>query len=290
MNEKKLSKNKFINIVKAVFLSFLTLGLGQISCGKIKRGILIYGLSLLLGPFGLYLCVQPIPPYNIVVSAALFIGWYVFVLVDSVRIARNPENKLKLKPVIGYLLLISIWQVNSRIVNPIIAGTIKQDYLQSYKIYSGSMLPTLSNGDHMLSNKYIYNHSDPKRGDIVIFPYPPNPKQDFIERIVAIGGDTLEIKEKQVYLNGELLHEPYIVHKDPNVVAADRFPRDFFGPVAIPDDSVFTMGDNRDNSHDSRFWGFVKKDTIKAKIINLYWSWDKETDQVRWSRIGQPIS
>ena len=289
MIENKLVKNKTINVIGAAFLSFLMLGLGQISCGKIKRGVFIYIAGLLLTPIALIILTRPIPPFNILIAATLFIGLFLFAIIDTIRIARDTENTLRMKPIIGYILLVAIWQVDSRIVKPIIAGTVKQDYIQVYQISSGDMKPTLLLGDRILVDKNIYQINEPKRGEIVIFPYPVNQKQDFIKRIVAIGGDTIEIKEKQVYLNGELLSESYAVHKDPHMIPADQHPRDFFGPVVIPEDSVFTMGDNRDNSYDSRFWGFVKKDTIKAKIINLYWSWDKETSEVRWGRIGRLI-
>lgn len=290
MNEDKLAKNKTINILGAAFLTFLMLGLGQISCGKIKRGIFIYIAGILLMPMALIILTKPIPPFNILISAVLFVGLFLFAIVDAIRIARNPENTLRMKPIIGYILLVAIWQADSRIVKPIVAGAVKQDFIQAYKIPSGDMQPTLLIGDQILVDKHIYQTNEPRRGDIVIFPYPVNPKQDFIKRIVAIGGDTIEIKEKKVYLNGNLLSEPYVVYKDSHIVSADQHPRDFFGPVVVPEDSVFTMGDNRDNSHDSRFWGFVKQDTIKAKIINLYWSWDKEAEEVRWGRIGLPIS
>lgn len=289
MNEDKLAKNKTINVIGAAFLSFLMLGLGQISCGKIKRGVFIYIAGLLLTPVAIIILTKSIAPFNILISGALYVGLFLFAIIDAISIARNPENTLRMKPIIGYILLVAIWQADSRIVKPIIAGTVKQDFVQAYKIPSGDMKPTLLVGDQILVDKHIYQSSEPNRGDIVIFPFPVNPKQDFIKRVVAIGGDTIEIKEKQVYLNGELLSEPYAVHNDSHVIPADQHPRDYFGPVTVPDDSVFTMGDNRDNSHDSRFWGFVKKDTVKAKIINLYWSWDKEAGKVRWDRIGKPI-
>ncbi|MCJ7601123.1 MAG: signal peptidase I [Desulfobulbaceae bacterium] len=289
MNENRLAKNKITNIISATFLNFLMPGLGQISCGKIKRGVIIYIASLLLAPIAVIICTKPFPPFNILIPALIFIGLYVFAIVDAIRIARDPENTLRLKPIIGYLILVAIWQADSHIVTPVVTSTVKRDFLQAYKIPSKDMMPALLVGDRILVNKSIFRNSDPKRGDIVIFPYPVNPKQDFIKRVIALGGDTIEIIEKQVYINGELLSEPYAVHNDSHVIPADRHPRDFFGPVTVPDDSVFTMGDNRDNSHDSRFWGFVKKDTVKAKIINLYWSWDKETGEVRWGRIGKPI-
>lgn len=290
MNETKLAKNKTISIIGAALLSFLMLGLGQISCGKIKRGVFIYMAGLLLTPMALIILTKPIPPFNIAISAALFIGLFLFAILDAITIAKDPKNTLRMKPIIGYILLLAIWQVDSRIIQPIIARTVKQDFIQPYKIPSGDMEPTLLVGDWILVDKNIYQSNDPKPGDIVIFPYPVSPKQDFIKRIVAVGGDTIEIKEKQIYLNGELLPEPYVVHQDPQMIPIDQHPRDFFGPVTIPTDSVFVMGDNRDNSNDSRFWGCVKKDTIKAKIINLYWSWDKKSGEVRWSRIGKPIS
>lgn len=289
MNEDKLPKKRTINVIGAAFLSFLMLGLGQISCGKIKRGILIYIASFFLASMGVIICTQPFPPLNIVIPAIIFWGLYVFVIFDAIRIARDPENTLKMKPIIGYLILVAIWQVDSRIVSPVIASTVKRDFIQAYKIPSGAMTPTLLIGDQILVDKHIYKKQGPARRDIVIFPYPVKPEQDFIKRIVALGGDTIEVKEKQIYLNGELLNEPYAVHADPNIFPAEKNQRDFYGPVTVPKDSVFVMGDNRDNAYDSRFWGFVKKDTIKAKIINLYWSWDKEEGEVRWGRIGKPI-
>ncbi|MBU4263272.1 MAG: signal peptidase I [Proteobacteria bacterium] len=265
------------------------LGLGQISCGKIKRGIFIYVASLLLAATAVIICTKPFPPFNIVIPALIFIGLYVFAIVDAILIARDPENTLRLKPIVGYLVLIAIWQANSQIVNPIVAKTVKQNFIQAYKIPSGAMIPTLLIGDQILVDKHIYKNKEPDRGDIVIFPYPVKPEQDFIKRVVALGGDTIEIKEKQTYLNGKLLQEPYAIHKDPKIFPTGENQRDFYGPITVPTDSVFVMGDNRDNAYDSRFWGFVKKDTIKAKIINIYWSWDKEAGSVRWDRIGKPI-
>ncbi|MBI4791652.1 MAG: signal peptidase I [Deltaproteobacteria bacterium] len=264
MNDNKLAKNKIINIIGAAFLTFLMLGLGQISCGKIKRGIIIYFASFLLAAIAVFICTKPFPPFNILIPAIIFIGLYVFAIVDAILIARDPENTLRLKPIVGYLI-------------------------QAYKIPSGAMIPTLLIGDQILVDKHIYKNKELSRGDIVIFPYPVKPEQDFIKRVVALGGDTFEIKGKQTYLNGKLLQEPYAIHKDPKIFPAEENQRDFYGPITVPTDSVFVMGDNRDNAYDSRFWGVVKKDTIKAKIINIYWSWDKEAGSVRWYRIGKQI-
>ncbi len=288
--ENKLAKNKTINIIGAILFTFLTFGLGQISCGKIRRGIIIYVLSFIVGFLAIYICTRPIPPFNIIIATIIFVGLYLFVLIDAFLISRNPKNTLKINPLIGYLLIVGIWQLNSSFITPTIAKIVKEDFVQAYQIPSGGMIPTLLVGDHLLVDKHIYKNQAPSYGDIVIFPYPVDPKKGFIMRVVALGGDTIEIKEKQVYLNGKELSEPYAVHLAPQIIQDNKNPRDFFGPVTVPEDSIFVLGDNRDNSHDSRYWGFVKKETVEARVINLYWSWDKKEGKVRWDRIGRPIT
>jgi signal peptidase I len=290
MNESKFKNNKTIKILGTALCSIMTIGLGQISCGKIKRGIAIYIVSLLLVPVSVIICTQNIPPFNMIIPAVLFIGLIIFAMIDSILIAINPENTLNMKPVLGYLLIICIWQIDSRVVSPAIARTLKSDYLQAYKIPSEAMTPTLLVGDHILVNKHIYKNHEPADGDIVIFPYPNNPEKDFIMRIIAVGGDTIEIRKKKTFLNGKLLSESYATHTDSCIIPAAQHPRDYYGPVKIPIDSVFVMGDNRDNAFDSRFWGVINKRNIKAKIINLYWSWDNAANKVRWGRIGKSIS
>jgi len=287
--ENKLAKNKTINIIGAVLISFFTLGLGQIFCGKIRRGIIIYILCFIAGLLAIYICTLPIPPFNIIIAAIIFVGLYLFVPIDAFLIARNPENTLKINPLIGYLLIVGIWQLHSSLISPAISKIVKEDFVQAYQIPSGAMIPTLLVGDHLLVDKHIYKNQAPSYGDIVVFPYPVDPKKDFIKRAVALGGDTIEIKEKQLFLNGKKPSEPYAVHLAPNIISSNNDPRYFYGPVTVPEDSIFVMGDNHDNSHDSRYWGFVKKDSVEARVINLYWSWDKEEEKVRWDRIGKPI-
>ncbi len=151
------------------------------------------------------------------------------------------------------------------------------------------MTPTLQIGDYLLVDKAIYKKQDPKRGDIVVFPYPIKPEQNFIKRVVAVAGDSVEVKDKQLLINGEKVIENYIVHNDPDTIEKSMNQRDNFATVNVPPDSLFLMGDNRDNSHDSRFWGFVDKNTVKGKAINLYWSRDRDVGKTRWSRIGKEL-
>jgi len=130
---------------------------------------------------------------------------------------------------------------------------------------------------------------DPKRGDVMVFEYPEDPSKDFIKRVVGTPGDTVEVKDKKVYVNGAPYENPHEVHKEPDMYPKEQNPRDNMGPVKVPADSYFMMGDNRDRSYDSRFWGFVKSDKIKGLAFIKYWSWDNEHFRVRWRNIGKLI-
>ena len=183
----------------------------------------------------------------------------------------------------------------------ILALFIRTFVVQAFKIPSGSMKPTLLVGDHILVNKFIYGVKlpfsditlipvkDPKRGDIVVFEFPEDPKKDFIKRVIAVAGDTVQIRNKKVYINDKPMDDPYGTHLDPHSIRGEARPRDNFGPVTVPAKSLFVMGDNRDHSYDSRFWGFVNLPAVKGKAFIMYWSWDKENTGIRWRRLGQLI-
>ncbi len=181
----------------------------------------------------------------------------------------------------------------------ILALFIRTFVVQAFKIPSGSMKQTLLIGDHILVNKFIYGIKipftratlvpigNPKQGDIVVFKFPEDPDKDFIKRVVGVAGDVIEIRNKQVFVNGNKANHPYGVHTDPHTIPAGAQPRDNFGPVTVPPDSLFVLGDNRDHSYDSRFWGFVDLREVKGKAFIIYWSWNREDFGVRWRRIGQ---
>ena len=178
----------------------------------------------------------------------------------------------------------------------ILAFVIRTFVVQAFKIPSGSMLDTLLIGDHLLVNKFLYGTripftdkvimplEDPQRGDVIVFEFPEDTSKDFIKRIVGLPGDVVEMKDKALYRNGEKLVEPYIKHTDPN--AQQR--RDNFGPITVPAGKYFALGDNRDESDDSRFWGFVDKEKIRGKAWVIYWSWDGPSD-IRFDRIGRMV-
>ncbi len=189
--------------------------------------------------------------------------------------------------------------IEAIVIAIVLALFIRTFIVQAFKIPSGSMKETLQIGDHILVNKFIYGVklpyfdttlipiSNPKRGDIVVFEYPKDPSKDFIKRVVGVAGDVVEGRDKQVFVNGALQGGSFIVHKDPNIIPGSMEPRDSFGPVTVPPHCLFVMGDNRDESYDSRFWGFVNLKAVKGKAFIIYWSWNKDDFDVRWKRIGR---
>jgi signal peptidase I len=130
---------------------------------------------------------------------------------------------------------------------------------------------------------------EPERFDVVVFRYPENPSQDFIKRVIGLPGETVQITNKEVFVNGVSLENDPGVHKSDHIIPKSINPRDNYGPVTVPAHSLFVMGDNRDNSHDSRFWGFVDYKDLKGKALILYWSWDKGDFDVRWQRFGRVV-
>jgi signal peptidase I len=192
------------------------------------------------------------------------------------------------------------------IIAVLLALFIRAFVVQAFKIPSGSMETTLLIGDHILVNKFIYgikipiidkeliHFSDPKHGDIVVFQYPEDRTKDFIKRVVGLPGDRVEIKDKQVYVNDQLLNEPYAIHTDGRILPAGVSQRDNKPQFVVPPHSLFVMGDNRDNSHDSRFWGFADMNDLRGKAFIIYWSWNQVDlslsslpNCVRWERTGK---
>jgi len=180
----------------------------------------------------------------------------------------------------------------------LLALVIRTLVVQAFTIPSGSMMDSLLIGDYILVNKFLYGpevpFSDkhmpglraPRRGDIIVFKYPQDEKRDFIKRIVGTPGDTVQVRGPQVFVNGTALREPY-VKKVESLGGGQTYCAYAYGcePTVVPADSYFVMGDNRDNSQDSRYWGFVRRDKIKGKAFLIYWSWDSDRHWLRWWRL-----
>jgi signal peptidase I len=190
------------------------------------------------------------------------------------------------------------------IVAVLLALVIRTFVVQAFVIPSGSMLPTLQIGDYVLVNKFLYYFRPIQRGDIIVFKYPKNEAEDFIKRVVGLPGETLEVRGRRVFINGRPLDEAYAVYSAPS--ALNPVTQAPIGPIQIPAGKLFVMGDNRDNSLDSRFWGFLDAGKVRGKALLIYFS-DRSEDVpqgswilrmayvvlhpslIRWNRIGMLV-
>ena len=212
------------------------------------------------------------------------------------------------------------------LIAAVVALFIRQFVVEAFKIPSGSMIPTLDIGDHLLVNKFIYGPripftdtriftwKEPQRGEIIVFKYPENESKNFIKRVVGVPGDKIEIRRGRMFINDQPVpiiargafeereqgpgahyyEKPRLFEEQLGIVKHEiQYLRDQsnydFGPKLVPAESVFVMGDNRDNSQDSRFWGFVTHDKILGRALIIYWSWDGDGRWLRWERIGMLI-
>jgi signal peptidase I len=178
----------------------------------------------------------------------------------------------------------------SIVIAVILALFVRTWVVQAFKIPTGSMENNLLIGDHLLVNKFIFGPTPLaigrallpvrpiRRGEVIVFKYPDEPDRDFIKRVIGLPGETIELRNKKVYVNGKPLDEPYVHFLTPpstdyqEVTSSDV--RENFGPVTVPVDQYFMMGDNRDNSSDSRYWGFLPRSYVKGKALLIYWSYE----------------
>lgn len=183
----------------------------------------------------------------------------------------------------------------------LLAFVIRTYVVQTFFIPSGSMENTLDVGDRILVNKFIYGTQipftrdrilvvrNPRRGDVIVFAFPKKPSEDLVKRIVGLPGDRIRIVDKVVYVNGHPFENSHEIHKTSEIMPAFIGPRDNMAPITVPAHSYFVMGDNLDNSYDSRFWGFVPRANIKGLAFLKYWSWNQKDWRIRWDRIGRPV-
>lgn len=264
---------------------------GFVLTDRRRRAYLWGGLALLALGGGCTLLngLLPIPEYQKV--GWLYVGFYLVAGVLGVAAGLTR----------GDGLVRAVEMAEALVVAVLLAVAIRWGLVQAFKIPSGSMLPTLQIGDHLLVNKVLYGPRipytagrlfrlrAPKRGDIVVFAFPQDDSKDFIKRVIGEPGDEIQVRDKAVYVNGRPLRDPWGVHDDPTVFPEGYEKRDNFGPVKVPAGQYFVMGDNRDHSLDSRFWGFVEDARIRGKAFILYWSWDSKSFRPRLGRIGDLI-
>jgi signal peptidase I len=284
----------------AGFFSLIIPGLGQVYNGELRKGIIFYTvgyvLILLVSLFSL-----PFTFLGLILFIFLALSWPIFALIDAVKTAKKSQ-------------LMPFWPYNKYYVYLLIFITVSiLDYIpatlcvESYSVSSGSMEPTNLIGDYILVNKLSYgilnpltnqiaiSWGKPHRGDVIVLDYPLGPRKSYIKRVVGLPGDRIHIIDKRLYLNGQLSEFPVFsdnlyttrpVYRDWKVTTT---PRDNFGPVVVPQGAYFVMGDNRDYSYDSRFWGFIPSANLRGKATYIYFSKNPEDSRIRWDRIGRII-
>jgi len=196
---------------------------------------------------------------------------------DVKQKADRPRRRKKPKPLWREYIEVILISLGAAIL-------LRLFVVSAYRVDSGSMEDTLFEGDYIFVNKLAYNYGTPQNGDIAIFKYPLDPTKDYIKRIIALPGQSVEIVDKVIYVDNQLAHiYPHAKNSDPKILAAQLSSRDNFGPFQVPEGEYFVLGDNRDVSQDSRFWGFVPTDNIKGKAVFIYWSWEPDANAPEWS-------
>jgi signal peptidase I len=298
--ENKMEKNIILKRRRwwlAGLLSFLVPGLGQAYNGQVTKGLFLNFLlttwSGLLFSLIYYIIKHPMPGFGLALLSLLFftnLSAYLLIIIESIRTAWKADKEHALKPYNKwYIYLVTILVV--LYISSSVALIVRENIIKAYKIPSGSMQPTLEPGDHIISNQLYYRYNDPGHGDIIIFKNPRDENQDFVKRIAGCPGDTIEIKDNQLFLNGKKSDEPYALY-------AKGEPSVNFGPFVVPENEYFVLGDNRNNAFDSRAFGTIKRHTIEGKVMFIYFSWDMNVPgwnlisrllSIRISRIGEII-
>jgi signal peptidase I len=288
------------NPIISLLLSILSPGLGQIYNGQLKKGIILYGIGIFLILIGHFLCSTF---YGLLIWWLLLLALYPYIIFNALitSIKTKTINLKFYNKWYIYLLCIPI-------MNSLFFGTIALKSKigpKAYRIVSASMYPSLQIGD-LLTVNYVYGFRNsqtletgttknkPQRGDIVVYTFPPDPSKDYLHRVIGLPGERIQIIKKKVYIDGRLMETPQAVYDDPAVTppppAPADSPRDNLGPIVVPTNAYFVMGDNRDHSFDSRFWGVVPLKSIIGKASYIYFSMDPQSHQIRWNRIGKTIN
>jgi signal peptidase I len=272
----------------AGIMSFLLPGLGQLYNGQPIKGCFFFTIPF-ISLSGLLLCLN--------LKSFIWIGLSVYLLIYAFRIVAIIDAIIwaikqrvnfvlkKYNKILIYLLLF----VCIEGIAVFTSINIRAKYIEAYKVPFGSMEPTLQIGDHILVDKRV-SLLNPNYGDLIVFQSPDDPETDYVKRVIALGGDTVKIVNKKVFVNGKILTENYTDYIDSKIIPGNLSPRDNFGPITILKNKYFVLGDNRDNSADNRFWGTIDRAKIKGKVLSIYLSIDYKTKKIRWKRFGNLLS
>ena len=263
--------------ILAFLLSLVTPGLGQIYNGQFKKGIsYLAGLDLAYIAFSFLL----LKFYGFILFLSIMIGFILLVLIDAVRGAKRLKA-IEPKSYNKWYTYLIIFLISNLAVVPLLRWAVRDNIAKAYTTPSSTMAPTLLAGDCLVADMRIYKSQKPQRGNIIIFEYPIDPSKQFIKRVIAIEDEKVELINNKIYINDKLLDDPWGHFEAGGLIKGPPI-LDTFRPVVVPKDSLFVLGDNRNNSEDSRSWGFLAIKKVKGKALYLYWAKDK-------SRIGTEL-
>lgn len=289
----------------AGIFSFVIPGLGQIYNSEAIKGLVFY-ILIFIGNLAYYTSLDHYLENPTLLTRSIVLNFflalcimlliYLIGIIDAIRSAVKSRSGRKLKFYNSWSVYASILVVfcGFSYLMPNQPGTF--DTIKAYKIPSGSMLPTIEIGDHLICNLIYYRSHNPQRGDIIVFKNPRDENKDYIKRIIGLPGDTVELRRHTLFVNGQPVNEPYAVY-----IGSENGPGPplrNYGPYFISDNEYFVMGDNRDNSNDSRYTGTVERENIEGKAIFIYFSWDMKIPlwniyarlaSIRFSRIGKVL-
>jgi signal peptidase I len=263
--------------ILAFLLSFFCRGLGQLYNGQSKRAIVFFSIEVVLLAILCMLFISTFGSFRgllttFAVATPIGIAYAIFVAVDAFKGAHK-IRELKLRRYNRWYIYAALLLAVYYVIDPVF---VLHKSFRPYRIPSASMEPALLAGDCLTSDVRFYRRHKPQRGDIVIFIYPGDRTKDFIKRVIAVEEETVEVRDKRVYINGREADDPWGCHVEPTTLGKALSPRDNMAPVRIPKDSIFVLGDNRDRSLDSRFWGPIRVSDVKGKPLYIYWAKDKD--------------
>ncbi len=263
----------------AVMLSVILTGLGQVYAGKVIRGLAFFLIPVFSAIILMAYLINPSTSINafVIMLGVILVIFGIWIIFDahhcakSYNLSNNLERKIsggkKALLIVGIIFFAFIFNPFQMVAQSI-ASYVKSNVVQAYKFPSGSMEPTIQKQDRLLADKAIYKKSKPQRGDLIVFQYPPDPKKQFVKRLIAFAGETVEIKDGHIYINGQLC-------TDAKIKDRHYYNRGDYGqankPVAVPEGSYYVLGDNSASSMDSRYWGFVPSKNVSGKIYKIYW-------------------
>jgi signal peptidase I len=269
----------------ALLAGFFAPPLGHVYAGAPLRGVVVMTLSMAAALPVWMLTLRAQSSVALAILVVLLVALAVAVPTDAYGVARRAGQGYVLRPYnrwFVYLALVLVWMLSEDYLR---AGARR--WVQAYKVPSAAMDPTLLVGDHFLADKAIYRDRGPERFDVIVFDWPKDPTKGFVKRVVGLPGETIEVKDGRVWIDGAALDEPYARYvKQDRATPAQG---DTAAPLVIPADSYFVMGDNRDQSYDSRFWGPVGTEWIRGRAEVIYFSRGGRISDVRWRRIGERI-